>query len=224
MIKRTENIQGVVSRHSYTYDGIGRLKQTIYPSGFGIENKYQNGYLQEVIRTDNGNSIWKGEIFNIRNQPKQYLNGNNLRTTLNYDDYGFLTSIQTPGIQNLEYNFDTQTGNLNYRKDVPKNLQENFTYDNLMKNRLETWQVNSGGKDTIIYYANGNIDSKTLLGSYQYESSRPHAVTGVDNTNNWIETQEQTISYTPFNKVEKIRQSDYKLQIIYTAMPTRRFR
>jgi hypothetical protein len=80
-------------------------------------------------------------------------------------------------------------------------LQENFTYDNLMKNRLETWQINTGAVSSAGYYPNGNIDSKTGIGSFSYESTRPHAVTGVDNTGGVISPFEQNIDYTPFNKV-----------------------
>ena len=159
--------------------------------------------------------IFTATSYNQRGQVTGYALGNGLSTTRGYDDFGFPTTIQTPGIQNLEYQFDTQTGNLNWRKDVAKTLQESFTYDNLMKNRLETWQVGSGTTFTNQYSSNGNIGSKTWLGSYQYESARPHAVTGVDNTDGWIGTKDQSINYTPFNKVRTIREGDYKLEIIY---------
>jgi RHS repeat-associated protein len=215
MIKRNENIEGESFNHIYTFDIGGRLEQTIYPSGFGIENIYQNGYLKEVIRTDDGTSIWKGEIFNVRNQPERYLNGNGLYTYLGYDDFGFPTTLQTSGIQNLEYEFNTQTGNLNRREDVAKTLQEDFTYDNLMKNRLETWQVGSGTIYSAGYNPNGNIENKTGLGAYDYQGLQPHAVSEVDNTGGIISPFEQNIDYTPFNKVESIMESLDGLQYSY---------
>ena len=96
---------------------------------------------------------------------------NGLTATLGYDNYGMPASASIPGIQNLEYEFDTLTGNLNRRKDVAQGLQENFTYDNLMKNRLETWQVNTGTAYGVNYANNGNINTKTGLGTFSYSPS-----------------------------------------------------
>ena len=195
-----------------------KVSQVKYPgtAAYTVDNLYQNGYLSTVKGTyTTTDDIFTATSYNQRGQVTGYALGNGLSTTRGYDDFGFPTTIQTPGIQNLEYQFDTQTGNLNWRKDVAKTLQESFTYDNLMKNRLETWQVGSGTTFTNQYSSNGNIGSKTWLGSYQYESARPHAVTGVDNTDGWIGTQDQSINYTPFNKVRTIREGDYKLEIIY---------
>jgi RHS repeat-associated protein len=218
-VKKTENIQGRSFTIETSYNGYSQVNQVKYPgtAAYTVDNLYQNGYISAVKGTyTTTDDIFTATGYNQRGQVTGYTLGNGRSTTRGYDDFGFPTTIQTPGIQNLEYEFDTQTGNLNWRKDVAKTLQESFTYDNLMKNRLETWQVGSGTTFTNQYTSNGNIDSKTWLGSYQYESARPHAVTGVDNTDGWIvDTYDQTVDYTPFNKVRTIREGDYKLEIIY---------
>ena len=159
--------------------------------------------------------IFTAPTYNQRGQITAYTLGNQLTTIRGYNYFGMPTNISTPGIQNLQYDFDAQTGNLNWRKDELKGLQENFTYDPIMKNRLETWTVNTATADTVLYAANGNIDKKSGLGSYTYGSGRPHAVTGIENTGNLVSEIPDTISYTPFNKVEIIEEGDYRLVFTY---------
>ena len=159
--------------------------------------------------------IFTATGYNQRGQVTGYTLGNGLSTTRGYDDFGFPTTIQTPGIQDLAYQFDTQTGNLNWRKDVAKTLQEDFTYDNLMKNRLESWQVNTGTTYSVNYASNGNIDTKTELGTFSYNAPQPHAVSEIENTGNLVSGVEQIVRYTPFNKVDTIREGNYRLEITY---------
>ena len=160
-------------------------------------------------------NIFTATGYNKRGQPTGYTLGNGLTATLSYDDYGFPTSISIPGIQNLEYEFDTLTGNLNWRKDIAKVLQEDFTYDNLVKNRLETWQVNTGTTYGVNYADNGNIDTKTGLGAFSYNALQPHAVSEIENTGNLVSEVEQIVRYAPFNKVDTLREGNYRLEITY---------
>jgi len=110
------------------------LSQLTYPSGFAVTYNYNNyHYLSEVNRADNQAMIWKAEAMNERLQVEQFRSGNNLVTSQSFD-LDFITGIQTGSIQNLQYEWNMGTGNLNWRKDANSNLKENFTYDNL--NRL----------------------------------------------------------------------------------------
>ena len=166
-------------------------------------------------KIDNSNTLFNAKTCNNRGQITGYSLGNQLTTTRGYNDFGMPTLISTPGIQNLQYDFDILTGNLNSREDVLKGLQEVFTYDPTLKNRLETWKVNTATADTVLYEANGNIDKKSGLGSYTYGSGRPHAVTEIENTGNVVSEIPDTIAYTPFNKVEIIEEGDYRLVFTY---------
>ena len=159
--------------------------------------------------------IFTATGYNQRGQVTGYTLGNGLSTTRGYDDFGFPTTIQTPGIQDLAYQFNAQTGNLNRREDVAKTLQEDFTYDNLMKNRLESWQVNTGTTYGVNYASNGNINTKTGLGAFCYNAPQPHAVSEIENTGNLVSEVEQIVKYTPFNKVDTIREGSYRLEITY---------
>ena len=76
------------------------------------------------------------------------------------------------------------------------------------------------GSSTVMnmgYHANGNIVSKTGLGSYSYD--KPHAVSTVDNTGGLISENNQTIAYTAFDKVSSISETvgsnNYLMNIMY---------
>lgn len=56
------------------------------------------------------------------------------------------------------------------------------------------------------YYPNGNIDAKSDVGTYRYDTPRPHAISGIDNVGAGITNQKQFIEYTAFNKVSRIKQ------------------
>ena len=58
---------------------------------------------------------------------------------------------------------------------------------------------------TYTYSANGNILSKTGIGYYEYSNTtQPHAVTAVDNLENWIEDTIQYVSYNSWGKLESL--------------------
>lgn len=65
------------------------------------------------------------------------------------------------------------------------------------------------------YGADGNILSKTGVGGYTYDSARPHAVTGVQNTDGIITDDTQTVTYNAFGKVLHIEEGDYTLDYDY---------
>ena len=56
-------------------------------------------------------------------------------------------------------------------------------------------EVARGGQTvmSIGYAGNGNITAKTDIGSYTYASAKPHAVTGVSNTEGLIHERGQNI-------------------------------
>ena len=68
---------------------------------------------------------------------------------------------------------------------------------------------------TITYGDNGNILSKTGIGTYSYQSQKPHAVTGVENTSSLISTATQQATYNGFGKVESITDNGYRMDFTY---------
>ena len=114
------------------------------------------------------------------------------------------------------YTFSAITGNLMSR--TLNGTTRTFTYDNL--DRLTAVSVNNTTEMSMSYSANGNISSKTGIGSYQYSSNnKPHAVSSVDNTSGLIDTEIQSISYNLWGKVTEVNavkgNDTYKYEITY---------
>ena len=85
---------------------------------------------------------------------------------------------------------------------------EIFSYDDL--NRLTG--VSGPAPLTMTCSSNGNILSKTAVGDYSYNGSKPHAVTSVTNTDGLIPTTTQRLTVTSFNKVDSIVEDN----LVYT--------
>ncbi|MDY0078735.1 MAG: RHS repeat-associated core domain-containing protein, partial [Bacteroidales bacterium] len=117
--------------------------------------------------------------------------------------------------QDYRYGFEPATGNLSWRTDAVRGLSESFTYDdddNGLHSRLTGWSINGQNLAELQYQANGNISRKTDVSAahnsyhYQHPQGKPHAVTSVSQpTPAFVSAApEQSISYTPFNKVSFI--------------------
>ncbi len=213
---RPKNETQVVDAASYTtgisYTG-NKLSNITYPSGFGVNYAYNSlGYLEEIKRADNSNSIWKAEQYNALGQIEKFLFGNGLRTTKTYDAAHFLKTVQTTNsggtfLQNMEYDFNAANGNLLSRKNKRYNLTENFEYDQL--DRLTQATVTGQAAIKIAYQPSGNIDTKSGIGTYTYgDNAGPHALTNIENTGGIVSPLDQDITYTAFNKVETITENN----------------
>ncbi len=205
-------------RKSYTY-GTGNLASLAYSSDLSgdiaTENYiYTRGILTE-IRLNNQTSIWKLEEENSRGQATRVTTGS-INRNYAYDAYGLPTGrsagSSTSGLFfNQSYNFNPQTGNLNWRQDNTRNIREDFTYDNL--NRLTGF-----GGNTMAYDNKGNITDHSLTGSYLYNHpSKPYAVTDITPYGNGIPLREQTVTYTSFMRPASLAENNYSATFSYNA-------
>ncbi|MGD9992536.1 MAG: RHS repeat domain-containing protein [Salinivirgaceae bacterium] len=145
-------------------------------------------------------------------QIEKYTNGNNLVTTRTYDyKTSLLERIQTGTIQDLMYAFDEATGNLNWRMDNKRGLREDFGYDAL--NRLDSIAFNSSSL-AINYGANGNISSKSDMGTYDYSTTQPHAISSLTPTGSYV-PENQSATYTSFDKLATLTQGTKSLVVTY---------
>ncbi|GHT07244.1 hypothetical protein FACS189426_00060 [Bacteroidia bacterium] len=81
--------------------------------------------------------------------------------------------------------------------------QENFLYDNL--NQL----TNYAGKSAM-YYLNGNIDSRSDVGTFQYNvSGKPYAVSGITSPTNAIPLSSQSVTYNSFKRPASLSEDIY---------------
>jgi RHS repeat-associated protein len=181
-----------------------------------------------VIVKSTNIAIYEPGTYNARGQMNHFAIANkSIYTSREYDEYGLPTFVKTghsyPGSTNIQYletNFDSETGNLNWRKDRKRNLTEFFTYDPVHKNRLASWQVRGQQPYSSTYNnANGNILTKTDFTSYGNPYSYglnagPHAVTGVIEPLLMPAEAEQEMRYNSFNKASRIIHHSQDLELV----------
>jgi hypothetical protein len=141
--------------------------------------------------------------------------GSSLNAAFGYDNYGFPTSIVTGFIQNMQYNFTTSSGNLNWRKNMLQGaLQETFEYDNL--NRLDRSYCGGTTFVDMGYNSNGNITLKSDAGTMQYNiTGKPYQLSCVDPSTGLIPSLPQTITYTSFEKISTVTENGYTASFLY---------
>ena len=208
----------------------------------GLRYVYTNGYLSELKEARDGAS---GTVY--QDILAMDARGNVTNMTLGGPASGGYTAIidasyeQSSGrllnlsaydgngteIQDVEYIFDV-LGNLKQRHDqsgLTTNLNETFFYDNL--NRLETVNLSLAGNPaattmSLAYNEAGNIMSKSGVGTYLYDASRPHAVSNAggieydyDANGNQISGDGRTITYTVFDKPDSISKDGDQVDFAY---------
>ncbi|MGC3977356.1 MAG: RHS repeat-associated core domain-containing protein [Paludibacteraceae bacterium] len=210
----TETYDGQTVSTAYGYDNLWRPTTTTTPSGLVTTDVYDNyGDVYQVKAGEN--TIWEGKEQNSSGQWLKYTLGNGLQTGKTYSNRQELETIKTgienngtltPTIQNVAYGYDAPTGNLLTRKDMLNNRNEVFTYDAL--DRLLTTQLTGSViySQTMTYQPNGNITTKSDVGTYRYNTPRPNAMSGISGVQAGVSTDKQFITYTTFNKVSEIRQ------------------
>lgn len=202
--------------HQFVFDDYGRTIYAKYPSGLELEKTYDSRSFLTAVTSPSMGDIWHADKANAFGQYTSYDLGNGITTEMRYEKHGVLESIHAEGIHTLVYAFDLKNGNLNRRVDVHGNLSETFTYDVL--DRLTEANVNNSATPLMMSYAaNGNIESKSDVGSYSYSDTKPNAVVGITDDENLqtISREQQDITYTPFLKVESIKEGDIYAKFFY---------
>ena len=222
--KKEKNIDGNNYTTGYLYDNLNRVINLTYPGGFSINRSYNNiGYLEKIQNATDNSLIWQCNSMTDRGQVETATSGkigNQQYFLFNqYDNLGYLknTQVKISGGQNIwdqHYDFDLPTSNLSSRNDnLSPYSSEAFTYDNM--DRLTTISLNGNSPLTTNYYPSGNIGSKDGVGIYDYNSAQPHAVSAIEAPSPNIPTIQQDITYTAYNKVEKITEGPYEADFFY---------
>lgn len=168
----------------YHYNANGLITQKDYPSQKSINYSYDSYGNCTNINADNGLIVWNLVGYNGKTTTSSIKIGNStpyIRTT-QLDNYGYWQSrVMTLGnttIQNDQYVFNAQTGNLSSRN-LTGHPIESFYYDDL--DRLT--DASSAESYIEAYYeTNGNYSEKTNVGEYYYPSGNAyaHAVDHID--------------------------------------------
>ena len=196
----------------------GKLSSCTYTSQSGQlateTYTYTCGYLSKVCV---GDSVYVYDLrsTNVFNNPTQVKSGSITRYST-YGSTGLLTSIKASltskaFVQNFSYTFDPVTLNLTSRTDAKRSITENFTYDTL--DRLTAY-----GSNTVQYDVKGNITSKSDVGTYTYgNSSKPYAVTEVNQSGSAIPARAQDVTYTSFWRPATISENGYTASFTYNG-------
>ena len=196
-----------------TIDTINGTKIIVKEYVYDTEGKYL-----KKIKVGN-NVIWEINKINAFGEVTEETTGG-LKHIYLYDCDGNPTAYQTKKknkltgdslfIKNHLYNFSNTTKNLLSRTDVTRNLIENFTYDNY--GRLTSYD----NKD-IEYNYSGNIISLDQVGTFEYTSSNPYALTSLTPNGNRIPNTMQSITYNTNNRVATIQEGSNYATFDYTA-------
>lgn len=227
-LSETTSFDGGSLTKSFQYDSKGNLIKTTYSSGLSINDTYDNNNiltLTSMTYAGVTKTLFTASAMNSRGIYTGYSYGNGKSSTLTYDLVkGVPTRYYTSGIQDLNFNFDANTGNLLSRNEAIKGVTETFTYDNL--NRLTAASVNNVQQFTMAYdgatnNSLGNIKNKSDIGNYRYDAQKINQVRFITtnsgtptNPPNVISVNTQAITYTPFLKTATVSENGY--QIAYT--------
>jgi RHS repeat-associated protein len=191
------------------YNTNNSIKNITYPNNYKLNYTYEYGNLKSV--NDGTTTLYTTNTTNKYNQPTKYTLGNTKESTIAYFANGSPSNYTTAGIQNLSMEFNMATGNMTSRTDntkTPTAQTESFTYE---FDRLKTINTNSV-LQTNVFAANGNISTKPDAGAYTYtHATKKNAVTNINFTcsGSVINYKEdQTLTYTTFNKVATATQVD----------------
>ena len=215
---QTTSVSGITYTVTTTYDALSRVNTVTYPeTGFRLKHVYdanQFGFLKEVKNDATGASYWKINAGGVDalNRIINETYGNGLISQRQYaagaGDLNFIktgTTGNPTSVQNQTYGFD-ELGNVTARGwwDGTAQRSETFGYDNL--NRLTS--VTGPASKTYAYAPNGNLTSKTSVGTYTYPTNgiRPHAVSSIagtintsftyDANGNMLTGNSRTLTYT----------------------------
>lgn len=78
---------------------------------------------------------------------------------------------------NLVLDYNPNTLNLESRENKIMGLKEGFSYDNL--DRLTDVRIVNGKHTSTVYEDNGNIKTKTDVGTYAYDANKINAVKNI---------------------------------------------
>ena len=208
---------------SFTYDTYGRLGTITHPSGIVETKNYNsNGYLSSV--STGGSTRWTISSMNARQQITGDTYGSNLTETLDYNSYGYLTSVSTGtngSIRNYQYDFNSATGNLNWRKNLKQsNIMENFEYN---LDRLIRVYRGSTTLLNMAYESNkGGITTKSDVGTLQYNNSgKPYALSSIIQSTGVVPTTIDSLTYTSFESVKTISEGNNSATFTYNPFNER---
>lgn len=205
---------------SYTskkeYDIYGHITKETYPSGYYINNIYDN-YGNLISVTDKASrKIWELVDCDPEGHVTQDKKGDIL-TTYTYKEDGQITSIVSPNIVNMHYLYNLINYNLESYEDKISGQKEYYEYDDM--DRLSKWNIGeiNYNNDNTIYDSKGRISYRVdvLESERNYHYDDPVAYNALTSFDYYGTLVDRNISYTNFKKVSTIEGSDMRHDIKY---------
>ncbi len=200
---------------SYTYKYGEQLKTVKYSTQNGnittLSYSYSNGILNKISLPD-GTVVNEILEQNDLGLPVKVRTGNIMR------EYGYevgglpkFRKMAGGNLMDVTYEFDIETGNLEYRKDNIHKKEEAFSYEN--------GQLVYINNRRIKYYNNGNIRSISGVGSMTYgDASHPYQITGFDpESSDLISNNEQVITYTCYGRPSRLDEGGRSASFTYNG-------
>ncbi|MBQ3355021.1 MAG: VCBS repeat-containing protein [Bacteroidales bacterium] len=200
------------------YNGQSQVSRQVYPSGFAVRYDYRRGRLRKITDDEN-HLLWKTNDIDASGQLLEAELGNGAVTRYAYDTVmrRLESIVTTNNLQNLSYSYD-KFGNLAARKDNIRNLEETFEYDS--QNRLTEIRLRPTLTGASVYDSYGRMTTKIADGipvffDATFSVAKPHAMDGATTSSGVFPDDPQTITYTGFDKVSKIKLGNDSLCYTY---------
>ena len=250
-VEKITRIEGEDFSFGYTYDNLSRSNITTYPNNFAIKYNYDNeGRIYAIQDNTTQTQLYVIRKRDSLRRAKIVVYGNQTGSQYYRNNFGNIIKIRqgytayqeeplerdTVGSEeqatinteyrDLRYTYNN-AGLLSSRRDVTTGFMETFEYDNL--DRLTAFTVantdSSVSEHHITSFAdNGNILANSHVGSYNYDSDKPHAVTGVtlDSAHAYVISAAQCdVHYNLFNQPDTITEGQWQLILCYGPDHTR---
>lgn len=206
----------------YAYDQASRLASVTHPSGVTVTHQYNSNGFPSVQFYGNNAELYRTRSTTPMGQTEHFVLGGLLQNTLEYDPEKHLptrikTQKNTATIQNLSFTYDGFC-NLASRKDNMRNLEETFEYDSqnrLTGIRLGAMPTGASEYDTYGRMTAKSSDGQSVFSNMEYESEKPHAMASATTLPGVFPSTAQTVAYTGFDKVSKIKQGGDSLCYTY---------
>ncbi|MTK53336.1 RHS repeat-associated core domain-containing protein [Paludibacter sp.] len=217
----TETIDGSGYTTSNSYDGYSRLSEVSSPSGLTVKYEYDAyGILQRMRDKATNNVLWQANAVNALGKVTESQLANGLIRKNDYDTYNLPQNIRLlnggTSIDEVQYTFDGIKGTLTRRNDISNGRDEGFVYDNL----LRLTDVTCGGvTQSVRYYTDGRINTKSDVGTYQYDTGKQQVLKVTNCVEPTFSQEQGTNTYTSSNRISELKQNvggvNYRLNFTY---------
>lgn len=224
LVNKTEMINGVKYKTTYTYDAANRISTITYPSGVCVSKKYSNsGYEKMICNAKTDDLLWMTTKMNADGYITEFKYGNGLKTEYVYNPCtSLIENIKTTKgndiVQNLVYEYDG-VGNLKSRCDMKYYNCEEFEYD--CYDRLTRIVLNGKETGRMMYDDLGNICEKEIYGikvlyNAVYDKDKPNAIVNANSDDEKIyDRHKQNIKYSSFDGIIGIEGDNKSIVIDY---------